>query len=58
MLSVPIPAVRAYESASIVETQPQETAADPASHVCPVLHNFNGAIGIVTLGLDSELNSK
>lgn len=58
VLSVPIPAVRAYESASIVETQPQETASDPASHVCPVLHNINGAIGIVTLGLDSELNSK
>lgn len=69
MLSIPIPAVRNYESASIVEapaavekaapapapepaSEPTpESAPEPASHV---LHNSNGAIGIVTVGLATE----
>ncbi len=55
MLTVPIPAVRTYASASIADTPPlEETASDPASHVCPVLHNLNGAVGVVTLGLATE----
>ena len=32
----------------------EETACDPASHVCPVLHSLNGTVGIVTLGLATE----
>lgn len=56
VLTVPIPAVRTYESASIADTTPplEETASDPASHVCPVLHSLNGAVGVVTLGLATE----
>lgn len=56
VLTVPIPAVRTYESASIADTTPplEETASDPASHVCTVLHSLNGAVGVVTLGLATE----
>lgn len=56
VLTVPIPAVRTYESASIADTTSplEETASDPASHVCPVLHSLNGAVGVVTLGLATE----
>lgn len=56
VLTVPIPAVRAYESASIPEAPEnvEETACDPASHVCQVLHNLNGTVGIMTIGLSTE----
>ena len=56
VLTVPIPAVRTYESASIADTTPplEETACDPASHVCPVLHSLNGAVGVLTLGMATE----
>ena len=56
VLSVPIPAVRTYESASIADTPPalEETASDPTSHVCPVLHSLHGAVGMVTVGLATE----
>ena len=56
VLTVPIPAVRAYESASIPEAPAtvEETACDPASHVCHVLHNLNGAVGVMTVGLATE----
>lgn len=73
VLSIPIPAVRNYESASVVEppaavekrapeSVPEpapESAAEPAPEPVPepashVLHNSNGAIGIVTVGLATE----
>lgn len=68
VLSIPIPAVRNYESASIVEAPAadkpapeaaSESAPEPSSDPAPelashVLHNSNGAIGIVTVGLATE----
>lgn len=56
VLSIPIPAVRYYESASIVEAPApvEETSSDPASNASHVLHNTNGAIGVVTVGLATE----
>ena len=56
VLSIPIPAVRHYESASIIEAPPavEEPASDPACHMSHVLHNSNGAIGVVTVGLATE----
>ncbi|KAL3138937.1 hypothetical protein ABBQ32_005750 [Trebouxia sp. C0010 RCD-2024] len=55
VLSIPIPAVRNYESASIVEAPaPVEEPCDSTSNASHVLHNTNGAIGIVTVGLATE----
>lgn len=56
MLSIPIPAVRNYESASITEAPApvEEPALESAGHTGHVLHNTNGAIGVVTVGLATE----
>lgn len=56
VLSIPIPAVRSYESASILEAPAavEEPASEPATHMSHVLHNSNGAIGVVTVGLATE----
>lgn len=52
VLTVPIPALRRYESASITE----ESAASKseADTSCHVLHSLSGAVGIVNFGLNTE----
>ncbi len=57
ILSVPIPAVRAYDSAWIPgmdSSHVTDPSADPQTRSCSVLHNMNGAIGVVTFGLMTE----
>ena len=55
VLSIPIPAVRSYESASIeAPAAVVEPGSDSANHTCHVLHNSNGTIGVLTVGLATE----
>ena len=52
VLTVPIPAVRRYESASITD---EDVSPKPDSGgSCRVLHSLSGAVGIVNFGLNTE----
>lgn len=52
VLTVPIPALRRYESASIAELE--TSAPDNSGASCNVLHSLSGAVGIVNFGLNTE----
>lgn len=52
VLTVPIPAVRRYESASITDDEIAPKNDIGAS--CHVLHSLSGAVGVVNFGLNTE----
>ena len=52
MLTVPIPAVRRYESASISDAT--ASGHDQGGDACHVLHPLSRAVGVVNFGLNTE----